>query len=256
MYRSTVVALTIALAATAASAVSFTGTLSTADGGLVGNSTWGSNSQGLPTTITWTVDNTTTAGMWHYSYTLQVPLVRHNLDEFQYLNLETAQGLTDADIKNFAYGDLTLLSDRSPQKIIQRGSQPENMYGARFVHDWDRKDLEGGQEGHIVGISFDSSQAPTWGDFYANGAGLNQVRNAGFTAGDSDPSAAVANGSVANHLLVPGSGTQLPDLPTVDPNVPNGDPNTPSAVPEPITMLLMGLSMLPLAKVLRRRRKV
>jgi len=245
MKRTIVSVVAAILVASVAGAVTYSGSLSTADGGLIGTSSWGSNSDNLPTTLAWTVSTDDTMAVWHYSYAFQVPLLAsHPRDEIQYVHLETATNVKASDIQNLQFGALTPAVLDEVGVLKKRGIMPENMFGAQLVHSERTEDIEGGQEGHIMTWTFDTTKAPIWGDFYGNGVDPNEVINAGFTKNDVDPTDAPSDGSVMNNLLVPGPTGSTP---------PPSPPPTPGAIPEPLTMLMLSLVAIPLAKELRRR---
>lgn len=173
------------------SAFAFTGTLTSADGGLEGTGFWVTdNGEELwtPAVITWNVTENLDA-TWHYEYTLEVfrADVSHFLVEtsatFGPENLFNAQFPgTEIEIQNFtqANGNPFL---------------PADIYGAKFDST----------QGTAITIAFDSDRNPVWGDFYAKcgavGGTQNTVWNAGFLT--EDPTDPAADGTIANHILVP-----------------------------------------------------
>ncbi len=232
---------------TPAPAVTYTGTLTSEGGGLTGKGVWNNNKLDLPTTLTWTVDDTTTPGMWHYQYQLQVPLINHPRDEFKFLRLETSTGFTSSNVSNFTADSLTPSSITKIGQFKKGKGMPSSLYGMEIMHAESAETVEGGEEGHILDIQFDSDRAPTWGDIFARGYKKNLIRNVGFTKRDTDPTAAPSDGSVDFHLLVPD--TLSPPLP---PNPPT-PPGPPGVIPEPMTLLMLGLALVPIGAKLRRR---
>lgn len=195
--------LFIALTMTAAgvcfgSPAYYSGSLSAADGGLTAFGGWDCPS----TTLSWAVDNTTTPGMWHYSYSLTVPY-----KEISHMIIEVSDGdnpFTESNLFSPASDPAGWIGKVEVQNFSPGGStphMPESMYGIKFDGDLDSTD---------VTVSFDSDRRPVWGDFYSKDGmvsclGWTALYNSGFTINDFDPAAAAANGSLQNHLLVPDS---------------------------------------------------
>lgn len=199
------------VAAVQAAPTTYTGSLSVtgagADGALIAGGAWNNPA----TTLTWTVDNTTTPGKWHYGYTLTVPTggISHMIVE-----------VSDADP-----GPIFLLGNLLDPQSTPAGwiddpielqtqvagagnpSMPENVYGVKF-------NAEDNFDETTVTVTFDSDRAPVWGDFYAKGGGDNILYNAGFTTPDSDPADPPANGSIDSHLLRPDSTMALVPAPS------------------------------------------
>jgi len=190
-----------------ANPTTYTGSLSGNGGGLTATGNWNSSS----TTLSWIVDDTTTLGKWHYSYTLTVPA-----QGISHIIIEASDGDPDPA---FTSANLFSPSSNPPGWIgsIAIGVQglapnpyiPEAMYGIKFNQN---------SVATTVTISFDSDRVPVWGDFYSKDGKLpgtaiwNTVYNAGFVSPDSDPTNPPSNGSVQNHLLVPDTQT-VPVIP-------------------------------------------
>lgn len=217
-----------AVLAAAASAATYTGSLTTDDGDLAGTGPWGDG----PSTLSWTVQ--VVAGpIWEYSYTLEVPSkgVSHFILElsssFDWENIESPSLWVngqeaywpdvEAEIKTYGPGDPS------------NPSIPDNVYGIKVDLEDDNGDPL------TVTFTFQTLRDPVWGDFYAKdgidpGAGVSvTLWNAGFTDPDTDPLDFPADGALDGHLLVPNM----------------------TEIPEPMTLAVLAFGSL--AGLLRRR---
>lgn len=190
----------------------YTGSLSgwggVADGLLV---TAGGDWSRPATRLSWTVDNVTTLGKWHYAYTITVLRA-----DVQCVIIETSD-----DIPGPAFTEANLFAlTTDPANWFNRmqiGTHskwdnvnlPDDMYGIKLCAIRDPLSLT---------ISFDSDRKPVWGDFYARSFLVddpvedyaNTITNWGFSMNDVDPLCPPRSGSVDHHVLVPDTGTEIP----------------------------------------------
>lgn len=185
-----------------ASLPTYSGSLSGADGGLVGTGSWVFKSLApekdqadwFAPTFAWIVSQNEDLS-WHYDYTLSVykkgisHLTVEASKTFGYANIWNAQGPFDP----LEVGDFEPGGSANP-------GMPSAIHGIKFDNT----------NGTTVHITFDSDRAPIWGDVYAKDGvdkttgEFNALWNAGFTAGlDVDPIAPITSGSYQNHVLVP-----------------------------------------------------
>jgi len=200
--------------------VTYSGSLSIADGGLVGTGAWGVG----PSSVSWVVTQVD-MGPVHYEYTLSVPV-----GGVSHVVLETSANFTEADIWNVSVTGADSWNVDLKTHRPQQGNpeMPGNVYGLKI-------ELEEGAT--TATFAFDSSRQPMWGDIYskdgrAGRMGLNTVRNVGFTEPDWDPVALPANGALMGHLLVP---------------------DTTFVIPEPVSAAWL-VMVVPATAVVRRRR--
>jgi hypothetical protein len=191
MLRRSIICVLLAMALSPslqAALSTYSGSLTSSDGGLVGTGGW-VNTPGPSVTFAWTVTENADLS-WHYHYEFNSTGLQGDLG---HLVLETGAGLTAGDIWN-ALPDLGAGDPQSYIAAHGNPSLPEAVFGLKFQPF----------SGSLAIIDFDSSAAPGWGDFYAKGgAKSGHLWNAGFTTSDTDPVATAQNGALDYHVLAP-----------------------------------------------------
>ncbi len=182
----------------AASPTLYSGSLSVGGGGLVATELWDDST----TTLSWSVDDTTTPGLWHYEYHFVVPErnISHLLIEVS--DEDPGPAFTSGNLFNLATDPADFLGIVAIQLWTdQEGNpgMPGPMYGIKINQNVGYTD---------VTVSFDSDRVPVWGDFYSKNGNLpGQVAIYAYNSGFSldDPTTAPHDGSEQGHLLVPDS---------------------------------------------------
>lgn len=193
------------------------------------------------TSLSWKVDNTTTPGMWHYEYTLNVPNKGGQAADIQRVIIEASDGSSGPAFTSENLHSATSSPADWIQSVevgLQRPSDnpnlPRNLYGIELTTiNIDPK---------LLTISFDTDRTPVWGDFYARSYVVNGDFCAFYNWGllktpESDPTDAPGNGSIRDHVLVPDSTSIV------------------AVVPAPAAMLL-GVLGVPLAGWLKRAQRL
>ncbi len=164
------------------------------------------------TTVTWAVRQSTASSLWHYEYTITVPRTSGFLSDVQYVIIEAADGSPHAVFTK----DNLFSPASSPSNWLQKvevGSYSKfsdsnlvnlskTLYGIEFA--------TANIDPSKLTIDFDSDYAPVWGDFYARSyivdGEVNVMVNGDLSemGMDTDPSDPASNGSIENHILVPG----------------------------------------------------
>jgi hypothetical protein len=188
------VATLMALATASQAGLSYTGSLSYPDG-LYAQGVWADPA----TKIEWTVTDYST--YWHYEYTLTAAA-----QNISHMIIEVSPSFQVNDIWNIEPSFIG--SDGLDDWTEQQGNPglPDTFRGLKWNFG----------TATTLTVEFDSDRAPVWGDFYAKDGKaphtdtVNLAYNLGFTSPDTDPTAAIGNGSVDNHLLVPDTKTVVP----------------------------------------------
>ncbi len=225
-----VVAGLIVSLASVAGAVSFTGNLSIANGGLMGTGSWGTG----PTDLSWVVTDLG-GGLWSYDYTMTMPS-----KSVSHFIIETSPTFTLDNIigigSNVAIDPNWEVKTYDPNDPGNSNPNlPGSIYGAKF------NIADGVEDSTLVMFSLTSDRDPIWGDFYAKDGTENQgtvnvtVGNTGFLL--ADPLSGPVNGSIENHLLVP--------------DTTNGGPGGP--IPEPMTMATFAMALAGVGAAVRKR---
>ena len=211
----------VGMLAQSSPAVTYTGSLSTAGGGLTGTGIWGTSPSTL---IEWTVSDGSGSN-WLYAYNLTMPS-----KDISHFIIEASPSFTSANIWDVSSS--TSLKSVEVGTFGEKGKStpgiPSLIYGIKFDVKGDTTDIE---------VSFMSDRSPVWGDFYAKDGKQKSPKtnvaiwNTGFTSLDSDPLAPAASGALSNHLLVP------------DTNGGGGDGDNVYVIPEPLTILAIGMSL-------------
>ncbi len=174
----------------ALNAATYTGTLDTSSGGLVGTAAWG-----IGSSLSWTVTNEGYGGYWSYGYTFTVAS-----KAISHIILETSPSFGPDNLLGVT-DPYDLVGSFEVGNYVQDGSNqllPGPVRGIKFDTQGDPLSLT---------FSFLSDRAPVWGDWYGkdgkDGGDWVTLTNAGFLA--DDPLAAASSGALDGHLLVPDS---------------------------------------------------
>jgi hypothetical protein len=180
-----------------AEAITYTGNLTGAGGGIIATADWNSPS----TSFGWTVTSVGTAGgfiLWQYDYTFSVPQ-----KAISHLLLEVTDPSLRADY-TFITGTPSVDSPKTFTPSGSSGDQP-NMPGNLYGLKYEDTDL-------LLTFSFTTVRSPVWGDFYAKDGTSSGIKvtawNAGFLA--ADPLVLPHDGSQDGHILRPDGGTTVP----------------------------------------------
>ncbi len=198
-----------AVLTTVASGAFYSGSLSTADGGLVGTGPWGDGSS-----LSWTIKEVD-GPIWEYTYTLEVPErgISHFIFElsadFDWANIESPSLWINGEDASWTGvdADIDTYGPADPSNPLI----PDNVYGIKV----DMPEVNG--DPLVVEFSFLTLRDPVWGDFYAKGGRNRQgdsewmtMWNAGFASEAPTPLDPPDDGSLEGHLLVPNL-TEIPE---------------------------------------------
>lgn len=212
------IAIAISFIANAVFASSYTGLLTSQNGGLINTDKWIVSGSSWTTIAYDIVDNLN--GTWTYNYTLNVqksPGISHfDIETSATFSKDNIVGSVNVNGVNYANTDSKVALGDWGNQGNSSPNIPGILHGIKF-------DI-GGETSYTV--TFTSNRIPVLGDFYAKGGNNSAVWNAGFTADDLDI-------NTANHIYVP---------------------DTKTAVPEPGTFLAI-ISTIPAVLMALKRRK-
>jgi len=167
----------------------FSGSLTSADGGILGSAGWVA-SPNQPVTVSWTVTDMTTH--WNYEYIFDIGENQGALSSFV---IEVSDGVILEEIANLQGASSPDIGIWDSNSGFFDGPSPIN--GLK---------VSGFDEDGPWTISFDTTRVPVWGDFYAkDGSKGGSAWNSGFTA--VDPITALHDGPEQGHLIVPDTRT-------------------------------------------------
>lgn len=228
------ISATMLILPVAVMAQTFSGMLSTPSG-ITATPRWDQANGGFM--LGWNISQLSD-GSWSYNYSVTNATGGNLARELSHMIIEISPTATSSNFWDFNWNgtgysgwEIATYSGANPSNPQMPGS----MYGIKFDAPT--------SQGNSVTLSFMSSRAPTWGDFYAKDGkylGNDVVAwNEDFLM--ADPTAPAQDG-----LLQDASGAYINKILR---------PDTVETVPEPATMLLFGAGLAGLG-LMRRRNKV
>ena len=183
-------------------AQTYSGSLTGNGGGITATDGWDSTS----TIFSWDVSNVGSSGgfiLWQYDYTFTVPTKSPS-----HFIIEVSPDAITNDFSILSGSSSGGVATYSPSDMGNSNvNMPENMRGFKFDNGDDLTES----------ISFTTTRAPVWGDFYSKDGKFNPggiwvtAWNDGFSTSDTDPVAGPSNGSLNNHILRPNGTVLVPE---------------------------------------------
>jgi hypothetical protein len=216
------------LLASPAWSLTYTGSITSADGTFFASLPWSSGSS-----LSWSVDDTTNDGYWSYFYNFS-----SDIKEVSHVILEVSDTFTKANIFKATGMDEGGLDIYSPNN--SNPGLPGDIYGIK----WNVPDAADGTDWDFFIVT---DRKPMWGDFYAKDGTYGEAPNKTFVYGynsmfGNDTTATIADGNAGGWVLVPDTVGSEPPLPPLE------------QVPEPGTIALVGLGLAAIGLYRRGRR--
>lgn len=185
----------LALIATPAMALTYTGSISTPDG-IHGTAPWSDDM-----VITWVVSQNADLS-WHYNYSFN-----YELKAISHMIVAISPEATENDFWNSNHGNLQV----GTYQTTDPGNPglPSDVYGLK---------IDVVDENNASSFSFDSNKSPVWGDFYIKDGQYDgeDVYAYNSTFGTADPTDDPADGSINYKILRPDSvSTTIPEPSTL-----------------------------------------
>jgi hypothetical protein len=164
-------------------ATSYSGSIQTSDGTLIGSASWPNNTGSK---LSWVVDDFSDPGFWTYAYQFDV-----NGSKISNVIIEVSSAFTFLDIDQTYPADYTL----DTFYPVDYQGLPSSIFGVKWG---------AAEQSFSWGIS--TAATPMWGEFYgkgdADGNGKNYAYNSEF---GTDTLAPISDGNAGGWVLVPNS---------------------------------------------------
>jgi hypothetical protein len=213
---------------------------------------------GVPSTLTYSVgfDNTKSVngstGAWFYSYSW-VNQATAQQGALSHFSIEVSSGTNPAGVAafsaaNFLLDSLTPSGGYGAVQIGQDGSSPDDDGDGNPLYSlkYNRTSTDNFDN---WAISFYSDRAPMWGDIFIKDGTFGEVYNAGYTAVDPAMQLSCTGGNCLELSKTGYNWLAVPDTKSVPDNGGGGG----GSAPEPATVGLIGLGMLAIGALRRRK---